>query len=193
MDAREELKQIVVRKSLLTRPEGYVLASGQWSPYYFDLKLTTLSDPRALRLASEVLLARIDALGVRVDAVGGLTSGADPLIIATSLLALERGRTLPGFFVRASQKSHGREQAIEGSVTAGMSVVILDDVITKGTSVIRAIEPVEAVGARVVGVMVLVDREEGGVKRLAELGRAVEAIFTHSELVASGAVPRQTS
>ena len=193
MDARDELKQIVVRKSLLTRPEGYTLASGQWSPYYFDLKLTTLSDPRALRLASEVLLARIDALGTSVDAVGGLTSGADPLIIATSLLALERGRTIPGFFVRATQKAHGREQAIEGSVTAGMSVVILDDVITKGTSVIKAIEPVERVGARVVGVVVLVDREEGGVARLAELGHAVDAIFTHSELIASGAVARETA
>src|SRR5262245_54455494 len=68
MAPREELKQIVLRKSLLTRPEGYVLASGQWSPYYFDLKLTTLSDPRALRLASEVLLERIDALAVKVDA-----------------------------------------------------------------------------------------------------------------------------
>lgn len=191
-DARDELKGIVVKKSLLTRPEGYVLASGQWSPYYFDLKLTTLSDPRALRLASEVLLDRIEALGEPVDAVGGLTSGADPLIIATSLLALERGRTLPGFFVRATQKGHGREQAIEGVVAPGMSVVILDDVITKGTSVLKAIDAVEKAGARVARVLVLVDREEGGVELLAETGHTVEPVFTHAELVAAGAVPRQT-
>ena len=191
MDTRDELKQIVATKSLLTRPEGYTLASGQWSPYYFDLKLTTLSDPHALSLAARLLLERIGALGVRVDAVGGLTSGADPLVVATSLLALQANRVLPGFFVRDEQKHHGTERVIEGLVSEGMNVVILDDVITKGNSVLKAIKPVEKRGARVVRVLVLVDREEGGIKFLSDLGYTVEPIFTHSELVACGAVPRQ--
>jgi len=193
MDARDELRQIIARKSLLTRPEGYTLASGAWSPYYFDLKLTTLSDPHALRLASEVLLDKIDALGARIDAIGGLTSGADPLIVATSLLALQRGRVLPGFFVRDAQKHHGTERVIEGIVTAGMNVVILDDVITKGNSVLKAIEPVEKIGAHVERVLVLVDREEGGIAFVAGKGHVVEPIYTYSELVACGAVPRPAS
>jgi len=191
MDTRDELKQIVATKSLLTRPEGYTLASGQWSPYYFDLKLTTLSDPHALSLAARLLLERISALDVRVDAVGGLTSGADPLVVATSLLALQASRVLPGFFVRDEQKHHGTERVIEGLVSEGMNVVILDDVITKGNSVLKAIKPVEKRGAHVVRVLVLVDREEGGIKFLSDLGYTVEPIFTHSELVACGAVPRQ--
>ena len=192
MDTRNELKQIVAAKSLFTRPEGYTLASGQWSPYYFDLKQTTLSDPRALRLASVLLLDRINALGVHIDAIGGLTSGADPLIVATSQTALQSGQILPGFFVRDEQKHHGTERLIEGIVTEGMNVVILDDVITRGTSVLKAIEPVEKIGARVVGVLILVDREEGGIAFLASKGHTAEPIFTRSELVACGAVPRQT-
>ena len=191
MDARIELRQIIAKKSLLTQPGGYILASGQWSEDYFDLKRTTLSDPYALRLAAMLLLDKINALDVHVDAIGGLTSGADPLIVATSLLALEGGRVLPGFFVRDQQKQHGTELMIEGIVDAGMNVVILDDVITKGKSVLKAIDPVVKRGASVVGVLILVDREEGGIKFLTDLGHKVESIFTRGELLAHGAVPRQ--
>ena len=191
MDARNELKQIVVANSLLTRPGGYTLASGQWSPYYFDLKRTTLSDPKALELASVLLLDRINALGVHIDAIGGLTSGADPLIVATSLMALKSGQILPGFFVRDEQKLHGTEELIAGIVTEGMNVVILDDVITRGKSVLKAIEPVEKIGAHVVHVLILVDREEGGIEFLASKGHKAEPIFTYTELIAGGAVPRQ--
>jgi orotate phosphoribosyltransferase len=193
MDARDELKEIVAQRSLLTREEGYILASGAWSKYYFDLKLTTLSEPHALQLAAEVLLDRIDTLGVKIDAVGGLTSGADPLIVATSLLALRRGRILPGFFVRDKQKNHGTEQVIEGIVTPGMNVVILDDVITQGKSALKAIEPVEKIGAHVIRTLILVDREEGGIEFLASKGHKAEPIFKYSELVACGAVPRQAT
>lgn len=182
MDAREELRAIIKRHSLLSRPEGYVLASGKRSPYYFDLKLTTLSNPRALFLASRLLLDRIAALPERVDAIGGLTSGADPLLIGVSQLALREGRVLPAFFVRDEQKTHGTERVIEGSVSDGMNVVILDDVITTGNSVLKAIHPVEKQGARVVHVFILVDREEGGVDHLRERNYAVEPIFSYSEL-----------
>jgi orotate phosphoribosyltransferase len=182
MDAREELRGIIREQSCLRRPEGYTLASGKWSPYYFDLKQTTLSNPHALTLAAGLILDRMRALPQRVDAVGGLTAGADPLVVATSLVALRQGWKLPGFFVRDEQKTHGTERVIEGSVTDGMNVVIVDDVITTGRSVMKAIRPVEKQGARVLQVLILVDREEGGIGYLREQGYRAEALYSSSEL-----------
>ena len=180
MNAREELRGIIAKESVLFREEGFLLASGRRSQYYYDLKLTTLSNPHALNLAARLLL---DKIGPHVDAIGGLTSGADPLVVAVSLLAMSEGRRLPGFFVREKPKAHGTERVIEGVVEEGMNVVILDDVITQGNSVLRAIKGAEEKGARVVHVFILVDREEGGMKYLREKGYNVEPIFTHTELV----------
>jgi orotate phosphoribosyltransferase len=189
MDDHEELKQIIMEKSILRREGGYILASGAWSPYYFDLKLTTLSDPRALELAARGVLELIKQLGEQVDAVGGLTSGADPLVVGTSLAALKAGMRLPGFFVRDMPKNHGTERVIEGTVYPGMNVVIVDDVITKGTSVLKAIRGAEEAGARVLAAIILVDREEGGVKFLTDKGYKVLPMFKYGELMAGGAAP----
>src|SRR5262249_15689127 len=147
-------------------------------------------DPHALSLAGEVLFNRISSLGA-IEAVGGLTSGADPLIVATSLHAVKQGKMLPGFFVRDAQKSHGTEREIEGIVVPDMKVVMLDDVITKGNSVLKAIRPVEKVGAKIERILILVDREEGGINFLADQGYRAEAIFTVGELRACGAVPHE--
>jgi orotate phosphoribosyltransferase len=122
-----------------------------------------------------------------------LTSGADPLVIAVSQLANHEGRHLPAFFIRDEQKTHGTERAIEGVVNDGMNVVILDDVMTTGGSILKAIGPVVKRGARVVGVYVLVDREEGGAQAVRDRGYRVESLFTYSELMACGAVPRPSS
>ena len=183
MNAREDLRGIIAKESVLFREEGFLLASGRRSQYYYDLKLTTLSNPHALSLAARLLLDKIAALPSRVDAIGGLTSGADPLVVAVSLLAMAEGRRLPGFFVREKPKTHGTERVIEGVVEEGMNVVILDDVITQGNSVLKAIKGTEEKGAHVVHVFILVDREEGGVKFLRDQGYNVEPIFTHTELI----------
>jgi len=183
MTAREELGRIIAKRSLLKSEKGFVLASGRRSNWYYNLKLTTLSEPHALSLAARLLLDKISGLP-RVDAVGGLTSGADPLVVAVSLLAFREGRDLPGFFVREKAKEHGTERVIEGIVKEGTNVVILDDVITEGTSVMKAIAGAEEQGAHVVHVFILVDREEGGVTSLRSKGYPVDAIFTHSELTA---------
>jgi orotate phosphoribosyltransferase len=193
MGPREELREIIASQSLLTREEGYTLASGKRSPYYFDLKLTTLSSPRALFLAARLILDKINALPAPVDAIGGLTSGADPLVIAVSQLAMREGRILPALFVRDEQKAHGTQRVIEGTVRDGMKVVILDDVITTGNSVLKAIQPVEKKGAQVVHVFILVDREEGGIELLREQHYNVDPLFTYSELRSCGAVPRSSS
>jgi orotate phosphoribosyltransferase len=184
MNAREELRQIIAKESIHFREEGFLLSSGKRSQYYYDLKLTTLSNPHALSLAARVLYDKIAALPERVDAIGGLTSGADPLVVAVSLLALTEGRNLPGFFVRAKPKGHGTERLIEGALDNGVNVVILDDVITQGNSVLKAIKGAEEAGAHVVHSLILVDREEGGVAFLRDQGYRVEAIFTHTELTA---------
>lgn len=183
MNAREELRQIIAKESIHYREEGFLLSSGKRSQYYYDLKLTTLSNPHALSLAARLLLDKITTLPDRVDAVGGLTSGADPLVVAVSLLAIAEGRRLPGFFVRAKPKGHGTERLIEGIVEKGMNVVILDDVITQGNSVLKAIKGAEDEGAHVVSAFILVDREEGGMAFLRDQGYRVEAMFTHTELV----------
>jgi orotate phosphoribosyltransferase len=183
MDTRAELRDIIREQSILRRPEGYILASGKWSPYYFDLKLTTVSNPYALWLAARLMLEGIDILPMRPDAIGGLTTGAVPLVVAISLLANREGKTLPGFFVRDEQKTHGTERVIEGRVTDGMKVVIVDDVITTGGSVMKAIRPVEKQGAKVLHVLVLVDRGEGGIAALREQGYHAESIFTSGELL----------
>src|SRR5262245_36593462 len=110
-DTWETLRKIIRTQSVLTRPEGYILASGKWSPDYFDLKLTTLSEPSALSMSATLVVEKIEALerstGREVQAVGGLTSGADPLVVAVALHAYGKGRALPGFFVRDEQKMHG--------------------------------------------------------------------------------------
>ena len=183
IDKRTELRGILKSHSLLENGP-YRLASGKTSDYYFDCKLTTLCDPYALALASAIIFERIEALekrvGVRVDAVGGLTSGADPLVIAVSQHAYRLGRVLPAFFVRDEQKTHGTERVIEGQIRDGMNVVILDDVMTTGSSVRKAIKPVEKGGGKVVKIFVLVDREDGGAGALR--GYEWEAIFSVHEL-----------
>jgi orotate phosphoribosyltransferase len=184
MGEREELLHLVAKESVRHKEGGFVLASGKISDYYYDLKRTTLSFPHALRAAARLMLAKIKTLPEPVHAVGGLTSGADPLVVAISLAALEEGLPLPGFFVREKPKAHGTEQVIEGTIQTGMNVVIVDDVITGGKSVYKAIQGAEAQGARVVHVFVLVDREEGGIEFLRERGYEVEPIFTHTELKA---------
>jgi len=179
MDPRDELFRILREDSLFRG--RFVLASGKESSYYFDCKLTTLSSPRGLFLACGIIRDRIRAMTTRVDAIGGLTIGAAPLVVGVSLLAQLEGENLPAFIVRKEPKPHGRQRLIEGSVKPGTNVVIVDDVITTGASVLKAIKEAEAAGAKVVKVLVLIDREEGAD---AELGKYdFERVFSLKEFL----------
>lgn len=179
MDDRAELIQILREKSLLHG--RFVLSSGNVSNYYLDCKLTTLADPRGLELACKLLFDRIKAMKEPVDAVGGLTIGAAPLAIGISQLALRVGRNLPAFIVRDEQKPHGTQRGVEGRIEAGWNVVIIDDVMTTGNSVLKAIRAAEQQGARIAKVFVLIDREEGGAELLRDYG--IEAILSYKELL----------
>lgn len=154
---RGRLIGLLQREAL--RTGQFTLASGRTSHYYVDGRKVTLSAEGAAVLAAGVL----DVLAGRpeVEAVGGLTLGADPIVGATLALAGLQGRALKGFLVRKEPKGHGTAQLVEGPVSAGMTVAILEDVTTTGGSALKAVAAVEALGCRVACVITLLDRLEG--------------------------------
>lgn len=158
-----ELRELLVRRSLFVGP--VTLSSGARSNYYFDCKTTTL-DPQGASLIADEFLAAIEQLPEQPDAIGGLTLGADPILGAIMMRALERGRRLPSFYVRKEPKEHGTKQMVENPPARGSKVVIVEDVVTKGGSVLRAIDQAEGAGCRVVGVICLLDRREGGTEAI---------------------------
>ena len=183
MDEWNDLLRLIARESILFKAEGFKLASGKISNWYYDVKRTTLSYPHALAGAARLIYNRITALAPSARAVGGLTSGADPLVVAIGQAALTEGSNLPGFFVREKPKEHGTERVVEGVLAPGVDVVIVDDVITEGKSAYKAILGAEEQGARVVHVFILVDREEGGAEFIRSKGYKIESIFTHKQLI----------
>ncbi len=133
------------------------LSSGQMSDYYVDCRTTTL-DARGAQLTGQVFLQEIQRQGWNAQAIGGLTMGADPIVVAVALTS----GTVHGFLVRKAGKQHGTGQRIEGFREKGARVVIVDDVCTTGSSTVQAIEAAREFGFDVIGVMCLVEREEAG-------------------------------
>src|ERR1700745_1644732 len=176
--ARQKLLSILAHKSF--RLGEFKLSSGGTSDYYIDCRTTTL-DAKGSRLTGEVFLEEIRQRGWKVQAIGGLTMGADPIVVAVSVVSGE----LDGFLVRKAEKQHGTGQRIEGFREKGARVVIVDDVCTTGASTVQAIEAAREFGFDVVGVMCLVEREEAkgrpNVQRAASPGLFV-SIFTANDV-----------
>src|SRR5688572_21074809 len=149
-EERAALRLLLRTRSL--RTGDFVLTSGQRSTYYVDARLTTLSGVGQL-LIGRCGLRELDAHGWAPAAVGGLTLGADPVACALAHAAAAADRTLDAFTVRKEAKQHGTGRLIEGNLTAGALVVVVEDVITTGESTLRAIRAVEEAGAQVVGVL----------------------------------------
>ena len=145
----------------------FTLSSGKKSKYYFDGRLLSL-DPEGSRLIVEALLPILDS--AEVEAIGGLTLGADPIVSAVALASGLRGKSIPGFIVRKEAKGHGTGQSIEGPLRPGSRVAIIDDVCTTGGSLFQAIDAAEAVGCTVVKVAAVLDRREGGSDELLRRG-----------------------
>jgi orotate phosphoribosyltransferase len=152
-NARQELVRLLAQKSF--RLGEFKLSSGGTSDYYVDCRTTTL-DASGCRLTGEVFLDEIRARGWRPQAIGGVTLGADPIVVAVAAVSGE----VSGFLIRKAEKEHGTAQRIEGFREKGARVVIVDDVCTTGSSTIQAIEVAREFGFEVVGVMCLVEREE---------------------------------
>src|SRR5215831_9133554 len=175
---RQELLRLLAAKSF--RLGEFTLASGRTSDYYIDCRTTTL-DARGAQLTGRVFLDAIEAHGWKADAIGGLTLGADPVVVAVAVAS----GTINGFLVRKAEKLHGTGQRIEGFQQKGAPVVIVDDVCTTGASTIQAIEAAREFGFDIVGVMCLVEREEAGGRQAVEEAAAPAkfvAVFTASEV-----------
>ena len=152
------------------------LSSGRVSPYYIDGRLITLW-PEGCVLVGDLCFHKLRGRGL--DAVGGLTLGADPMVTAIAYASHQAGEPLPAFIVRKEAKEHGRQRQIEGPpLERGMRVAIVDDALTTGGSALQAIEAVEAIGCVVATALVLVDRLEGGREVLAQRGYRLESVFT---------------
>ena len=153
--ARQELLRLLATKSF--RLGQFKLASGGTSDYYIDCRTTTL-DARGAQLTGQVFLEEIRTRCWAAQAIGGLTMGADPIVVAVAVTS----GLLNGFLVRKAEKQHGTGQRIEGFQEKGARVIIVDDVCTTGGSTIQAIEAARDFGFEIVGVMCLVEREEAG-------------------------------
>ena len=174
-DAERQLLAILTDRSF--KRGRFRLASGDWSDYYIDGRTSEVFSVSA-RLIGEVLYERTEGLGV--DAIGGLEVGAVPLTTAAVIAYDLHGKRMEGFWVRDKVKEYGTTKLIEGAaLAAGRRVVVLDDVITKGGSALKAVEAVRAVGCEVVQVLALVDRLAGGEELLRRAGVAdYRAVFT---------------
>ena len=151
--AKQQLLELLAEKSF--RLGEFKLSSGGNSDYYIDCRTTTL-DARGAQLTGQVFVEEIQAQGWKPEAVGGLTMGADPIVVAVAVVSGE----LNGFLVRKAEKQHGTGQRIEGFRKKTAPVVIVDDVCTTGSSTIQAIEAAREFGFQLVGIMCLVERRE---------------------------------
>jgi orotate phosphoribosyltransferase len=159
----------------------FTLASGRQSSLYIDARLTTMT-PEGQDLIGRLGLQELDAAAWAADAVGGLTLGADPIAYAICHSSVTTSRPVRAFTVRKEAKAHGTGKLVEGPLHAGDRVVIIEDVITTGGSAARACEAVRAAGAAILGVLALVDREEGGREHLESLGFVVRSLARATEI-----------
>jgi orotate phosphoribosyltransferase len=179
-EQRNQLRDLLVRHSL--RRGDFILSSGRRSSYYIDARITTMSGLGQM-LIGELGLALLDKAGWKPRAVGGLTLGADPVAYAIAHTAALRGRELDAFTVRKEAKTHGTGRLVEGRFEPGWAVVVIEDAITTGESALRAVSSLREADANILGVLALVDRQEGGAERIRQEGLEVKSLFGVSELL----------
>ncbi len=174
---RDELRSLVASRAFTYG--DFTLTSGRKSDYYVDGKQVTL-DGRGLYLVAWFALEHCRQHDV--DAIGGLTLGADPIAAAVAALSGETDRPLTAFIVRKEVKAHGTGRAIEGpNLHPGQRVLLVDDTLTTGGTFLQASEAVLSTGATIVGAWCVVDREEGGREALETAGITLHAMFQRRE------------
>lgn len=179
MSDHESLQQLLLERSV--RRGDFLLASGARSSYYIDCRPATMS-AAGMVLIGRLGMGVIKATGWKPDGVGGLTMGADPVAYAIAAASYQAGTPIDAFSVRKDSKDHGTGRAIEGNFKAGNAVVVVEDVITSGGSARKAVSAVQEAGGRVLGVIAVVDREEGGKSVLEAEGLQVTALTTATQL-----------
>jgi orotate phosphoribosyltransferase len=176
--ARGALLEVIRAKSVKTG--RFILASGAESSYYVDLRRTT-TDPAGAYFASYLLLDLIKQW--KPDAAGGPTLGADPLAGSLALMSHQLSRPMRTFMVRSKAKDHGTGRAVDGTLEKGDRVVVLDDVVTSGGSLIRVFEPIRDAGAIIVGATAILDREQGAAEALSKAGIPFEPLYKISDIL----------
>jgi len=176
--SHQQLLRLLAARSF--RLGDFKLSSGGKSDYYIDCRTTTL-DARGAKLTGQVFLREIQARGWKPQAIGGLTLGADPIVVAVAVVSGD----ISGFLVRKAEKEHGTGQRIEGFRYPGARVVIVDDVCTTGASTVEAIRAAREFGFQVIGAMCLVERQEAGGRPTIERAAAPApfvSIFTANDV-----------
>jgi len=180
------LKKLLLEKSV--RTGTFTLASGQQSDLYIDCRVTAL-DPFGANLIGDLgwhaVRSKIHSEHLKIDAIGGMTLGADPISLAVGMTSATKhpAEALQVFTVRKEPKGHGAGKQIEGNFHAGNNVIVVDDVITTGGSTLKAIDAIERAGGKIAFCLVLVDREEGGRQAIEARGIHVLPLFTRSSLL----------
>jgi orotate phosphoribosyltransferase len=172
-----ELAKLLEQKSL--RRGHFVLTSGATSTYYIDGKMTCM-DPRGATLIAKAILQEIKDLPV--DAVGGMDMGATPIVGAVAAVSDQMGRPIPVFVVRKEAKQHGTKKPIEGPMPERSNVVIVDDVVTTGGSILKAIDVVEAAGCKVLLAITVLDRGAGAAEAIAARGIPYQPLVVLADL-----------
>lgn len=181
MDYRKRLEELIRERALKVADEPvFKLSSGKMSNYYIDLRTITL-DPEGGFVIGNVVYEIIK--DKKPDAVGGLTLGADPIAYATSLISYLNKNPVKPFVVRKEPKGHGTGKQIEGNIKPGEKVYILEDVVTTAGSSLKAVKVARDFGLEVLGVITLVDREEGGEENIKKEGLELISIFKVSYLL----------
>lgn len=179
-DERDRLLMLLAERS--ARRGQFTLASGRKATLYFDVRLTTMS-PDGMALIGPLALEAMQEAGWRPESVGGLTLGADPVAYAIAHASARSEAPIRAFTVRKEAKTHGAGKLIEGPLRPSDRVAVIEDVITTGTSALRAAAAVREAGATVVGVLTVLDRQEGGRAAIETAGYAVIALATAEEVV----------
>ena len=173
------LDRLVLERSV--KRGHFVLASGRTSSFYIDCRPTTMS-AEGLVLIGRLGLEAIRRAGWSPSSVGGLTMGADPVAYAIAAASAAAPPAIDAFTVRKEAKTHGTGRRVEGNFSAGQRVVVVEDVITTGRSALQATEVIREEGGTVVGVLAVVDREQGGRAALEAAGLEVVTITTTTRL-----------
>jgi orotate phosphoribosyltransferase len=180
MSNTSDLQRLLAERSVSTG--NFTLVSGKTSTVYIDARLTTMS-PEGMTLIGRLGLERILSMAWNPDSVGGLTLGADPIAFAISHASAITPSPIRAFTVRKEAKTHGTGNLIEGPFKRGDRVVIVEDVITTGKSALQAIHTVETAGGEILGVLALVDREDGGQQSIEAAGYRVATLTRLAELM----------
>lgn len=183
IDETRRQRLVALLRELSFERKKVVLASGRESDFFIDCKQTVLT-AEGHALAGELMFQALSELP-ECDAVGGVELGGCPLASAVSLVSFQKGRPLPALYVRKQQKDHGSAKLVEGdkALRPGLRVALLEDVITTGGSSLKAVKSLEAVGAKVVGILALVDRQEGGAETIEGAGLPLRSLTLKSDFM----------